>query len=112
MNTLEKLADLHKQATEERSHYYTGSVIKEAADTIARLEAELSATELDRDMWKQSSGLKLEVIKRLEAENAGLRELLDAADMRGAYPDCNCSECIWARKVQAALSNSRDETKR
>lgn len=34
---LDKLNDLHKQATVERSHYYVGSVAKEAADMIRAL---------------------------------------------------------------------------
>jgi hypothetical protein len=37
---MEKLEDLHAQATEERSHYYTGSVIREAAREIAALRKE------------------------------------------------------------------------
>jgi hypothetical protein len=36
---LDKLADLYKQATEERSHNYTGAVIKEAITHIAGLRA-------------------------------------------------------------------------
>ncbi len=38
MNIKEKLKDLHKQATEERSHNYTGTVILEAIAEIERLE--------------------------------------------------------------------------
>ena len=37
MDILEKLADLHSQATIERSHYYVGASCKEAMDEIARL---------------------------------------------------------------------------
>ena len=33
-----KLLDLHKQATVERSHYYVGSLAKEAADLIEKHE--------------------------------------------------------------------------
>lgn len=36
---LEALADLHKQATVDRSHYYTGSVIKQAIAEIERLRS-------------------------------------------------------------------------
>lgn len=39
---LEKLADLHLQATTERSHYYTGSVLREAAQTIMILRENLA----------------------------------------------------------------------
>jgi hypothetical protein len=41
---VDKLRDLHRQATEERSHYYTGKVILEAIDEINRLYAALSHT--------------------------------------------------------------------
>jgi hypothetical protein len=34
-----KLADLHKQATVERSHYYTGRVILDAIGEIVELRA-------------------------------------------------------------------------
>ncbi len=34
------LRDLHKQATEERSHYYVGKVVTLAADRIEHLEAQ------------------------------------------------------------------------
>lgn len=30
----DRLVDLHKQATEEQSHYYTGNLIKETIDRI------------------------------------------------------------------------------
>lgn len=39
-DVLHRLADLHKQATVERSHYYTGSVLIEAIGDIARLRLE------------------------------------------------------------------------
>lgn len=38
MTTLEKLEDLHKQATTEQSHFYTARVIKEAIEEIKRLQ--------------------------------------------------------------------------
>lgn len=34
---LEKLVDLHKQATTERSHFYVAACIKEAMEEIAKL---------------------------------------------------------------------------
>lgn len=41
MSILEKIDDLIKQATEERSHYYVGSVLKEAKERIQDLECEV-----------------------------------------------------------------------
>lgn len=35
MDIIDKLNDLHKQATVERSHYYVGSTVKEAATVIS-----------------------------------------------------------------------------
>jgi hypothetical protein len=40
-----KLAYLYKQATEERSHNYTGAVVREAIIEIATLRAKVSALE-------------------------------------------------------------------
>jgi hypothetical protein len=37
VNLLGKLADLHKQATTERSHYYVAATVREAIAEIARL---------------------------------------------------------------------------
>ena len=39
---LERLIDLHKQATTERSHYYVGKCCKDAISEIRRLRAGLS----------------------------------------------------------------------
>lgn len=36
---LEKLEDLHKQATEDNSHFYTGKVIREAMLEIVQLRS-------------------------------------------------------------------------
>lgn len=38
---VERLNDLHKQATVERSHFYVGKTVKEAATEIERLRSEL-----------------------------------------------------------------------
>lgn len=46
MTVIKALRDLHKQATVERSHYYTGRVINEAIAEIERLTRE-------RDEWKE-----------------------------------------------------------
>jgi hypothetical protein len=40
---LEALTDLHKQATTERSHYYTGKLVAEAITEIAILRSALLA---------------------------------------------------------------------
>jgi len=47
---LEKLVDLHKQATVERSHHYTAQVITEAMTEIAqlRLERRMRVDNLDK----------------------------------------------------------------
>jgi len=41
MTLIERLRDLHKQATVERSHYYVGKCVLDAADRIEALEAEI-----------------------------------------------------------------------
>jgi len=41
MTLIERLRDLHKQATVERSHYYVGKCALDAADRIEALEAEI-----------------------------------------------------------------------
>ncbi len=43
MTVLEKLRDLHEQATNERSHFYAGSVIREAIAEIVRLNTGIDA---------------------------------------------------------------------
>ena len=37
-----KLADLHKQATKERSHFYVGSILMECATALMELEDRLT----------------------------------------------------------------------
>lgn len=37
MDIVDKLSDLHVQATTDRSHYYVGACCKEAIDEITRL---------------------------------------------------------------------------
>lgn len=41
MTVLKKLHELHRQATTEKSHYYVGSVCREAIDEITRLQLAL-----------------------------------------------------------------------
>jgi len=48
MDILMKLVDLYKQATTERSHNYTGAVIKEAIEEITILRALC----MERDSWQ------------------------------------------------------------
>ena len=38
---LDRLEDLHQQATIERSHYYVGKCVKDAMEEIRRLRREL-----------------------------------------------------------------------
>lgn len=48
MDILDKLEDLHKQATVDRSHYYTGSLIREAIEEIADLRRQITSLKLQR----------------------------------------------------------------
>ena len=62
---LDRLHDLHRQATEERSHYYTGSVIKAAAREISEL----------RRMCAHQERFKHEANQRAEKAEKSLAEL-------------------------------------
>lgn len=42
MNILDRLEDLHKQATTENSHYYVAATVREAAREIMRLRGLLA----------------------------------------------------------------------
>ena len=42
-DVVDKLIDLHKQATTERSHYYVASVVKEAMQEIITLRLKVGA---------------------------------------------------------------------
>lgn len=48
-NTKAALRDLHRQATEERSHHYVGSVCKQALLCIQTLELRINQLEQERD---------------------------------------------------------------
>lgn len=52
MDILEKLRDLHKQATTERSHFYVASCCGEAIGEIARLRAELHEAQRIARQWR------------------------------------------------------------
>lgn len=56
MNIIDKLNDLHKQATVERSHHYVGAVIKEAIAEIERLKRELRDEMAERREQQRSGG--------------------------------------------------------
>jgi hypothetical protein len=43
---IDKLKDLHKQATEEHSHFYVASCVREAIDEIIALRAEVELVKL------------------------------------------------------------------
>lgn len=45
-DVLDELRDLHRQATEERSHHYTGAVILRSIGEIERLRRELRVADL------------------------------------------------------------------
>jgi len=49
---LDKLRDLHKQATAERSHYYVASCCGEAISEIERLRSELFEAERIGRQWR------------------------------------------------------------
>jgi len=67
VSLLERIADLHRQATVERSHYYVGSILMESADRIMALEGELNEV-LNRDTAIQAGRKALEdEVKELEA---------------------------------------------
>jgi hypothetical protein len=53
---LERLDDLHTQATKERSHYYVAKCAREAMDEITRLrhENEILVRQLARVMLKEA----------------------------------------------------------
>ena len=46
MDIVEKLVDLHKQATEEKSHYYVAAICQESIIAILSLRLELSKLQL------------------------------------------------------------------
>ena len=51
---LERLADLHKQATVERSHYYVGKCVADAMDLLVHLEAERRAAVKKLCDWRSA----------------------------------------------------------
>lgn len=55
IDILEKIADLHIQATQERSHFYVGSVLREAATEIMRLREMLQTRRIDALQAKEEA---------------------------------------------------------
>jgi hypothetical protein len=61
---LSKLADLHKQATTERSHYYVASVVRESMVEITRSRATLRTA---RDLIRSERAVAMAERKALHA---------------------------------------------
>lgn len=78
---INKLTDLHKQATEERSHFYTGSVIRESIAEIKRLEAECAELKEHLSDWSKSrvEAAEYQIIDEQKTEITQLREQLRIA---------------------------------
>ena len=51
MDIIEKLTDLHKQATTERSHFYVASCCADAIAEFVRLRDLLAETVREREEW-------------------------------------------------------------
>lgn len=49
---MERLHDLHKQATVERSHFYVGKCVADAIHRIEELEAKIAELEEYRAMYE------------------------------------------------------------
>ena len=87
MTLIERLRDLHKQATVERSHYYVGKCALDAADRIEALEAERDfareavvnkCRQYDTDMQTMQASLNRE-ISRIETLEAALHKIDDTS---------------------------------
>lgn len=64
---LSNLHDLHKQATEERSHYYVGRIVAQAIDALHRYARNLDS----RDDFIVSKGLWSEFTEQLPPRASG-----------------------------------------
>jgi hypothetical protein len=72
---LDRLEDLHKQATEERSHYYVGACVRAAMEEIDGLRGKV-VTLTERAVFgeaalkaaEQMNDVVLERVKRLEKQ--------------------------------------------
>lgn len=71
-----RLADLHAQATVERSHYYVGACVRDAMAEIARLRAEVERLGGDH-------GRALSLIGRIEMMRPGTCAEARAHDAAG-----------------------------
>lgn len=79
---LGKLKDLHKQATEERSHYYTGACVLQAITEIADLRAKLEAANAEIEKWKKTAMPTSEQARRYEEAIGDLQDKLAEAERR------------------------------
>lgn len=90
----EKLLDLLKQATQERSHYYVASCCREAIATLTQLQQE--AKRLRDDLAKERAGhldviMEAERLREINGELAKRNDILtealgDIAGYRGEGP--------------------------
>jgi len=61
---LDKLRDLHAQATTERSHYYVASCCREAISEIERLRADLLEAQRIGNQWRDVVAANIRKPKR------------------------------------------------
>jgi hypothetical protein len=76
---VDQLIDLHKQATHDHSHFYTGRIINEALAEITRLrrtvtELMLRDTPIRSENYKKAIASHRERILQLEAQLAAYEE--------------------------------------
>jgi DNA repair ATPase RecN len=109
---MEKLVDLHRQATVERSHYYTGKVIKEAIDEIERQRATIRGHAADVITLGQMVG-------KLEAEIARLqsiiRKQMSPTDISRQLAECNeladayAEQNVTIKELRAEVERLRNQ---
>ena len=75
MTLQERLRDLHKQATTERSHYYVGTTAQEAADALDAQAARII-------------GLKRELYLLVEADDDYQAGSITAEQYKARLHDC------------------------
>lgn len=111
MNIVEKLQGLHHQATEERSHFYVGSVALDAVAEIMRLEVELNeARDSFHELSQRSRELAIQRNAQVFRMEKALREVLKDFNRDGIsygrYSDGEFTQDYTTRKerVTEALS--------
>lgn len=82
MDIIEKLTDLHKQATTERSHYYVASCCREAIDEIERLRKLWQDAVDDKHAW---AAREVRAERECCAEAAKPETLAQYAPTHGAW---------------------------